>query len=335
MFNPLPLIRLIGSRSYALLLILASVVITVAGWGAGSRVLLPVEGRGFGFAAPWEWLPSRGLSLAAALACDLAVVAGIFIINRNFNLIRGLRGGGLLFAALYMMMEGVAPSAGHFSGGNLLVLVVLASIFLLYSVYQSHGLTRRVLLVFAMLGAGSLVSYGFMPYILVMAAGCVQMRVMNLRTLIAIVAGTLVPAWILWSFGVISFDGFAVPAPSVILSSPDIMLTMPLAVGATLVAVVAGFASGLLDMLQVYARNARTRAFFGLMAVTGLMTCILSVADFANVAFYAPLLNLTTAFLATLLYSFHPRGSLGAGTVVITVLTILYLALYIWKIIVI
>ena len=63
-------------------------------------------------------------------------MAGILLLNRSFNLIRGLRGAGWLFAALYMLMQGATGAAGQFTGGSLLVLVAIASFFLLYSVYQ-------------------------------------------------------------------------------------------------------------------------------------------------------------------------------------------------------
>ena len=77
-------------------------------------------------------------------------------------------------------------------------------IFLLYSVYQRPDMARRVLLVFVMLGAGSLIDYGFIPYLIVMAAGCVQMRVMGMRCIIAMLAGTLVPLWVLGLLGLLS-----------------------------------------------------------------------------------------------------------------------------------
>ena len=50
-------------------------------------------------------------------------------------------------------------------------------------------------------------------------------------------------------------------------------------------------------MLQVYARKRAHAGLFGLFAVTGIMTMILSVIDFNHIYFYAPLLNVCTAFL--------------------------------------
>ncbi|MBD5347217.1 MAG: hypothetical protein HDR92_08850 [Bacteroides sp.] len=331
-FNPYPLIRLVGSRSFAVVLIIASVVVTVIGAQTGSVNPVTPPTGGFGLPWPSQWITSPAISLVAALGVDFIAMAGIILLDRTFHIIRGLRGSGLLFAALYMLMQGVLPAAGHFCGGSVMVLVALASIFLLYSVYQSPDL-RRVLLVFVMLGAGALVDYGFVPYILVMAVGCIQMRVMGLRAIVAILAGTLVPLWVLWNFGCVKMGDFVVPGFIDNFDLGSLRNVIP-SIAATGVVILTGCATGLLDMLQVYARNARTRAFFGLFAVTGIMTGLLCVIDFEHISFYAPLLNLTTAFFVTLLYSFRQRNSLGAGTVAISVLTLLFGGFYIWKTIV-
>lgn len=306
--------------------------VTVLGYGSDEGGMLPPANRGFGLMSPDRWITVPWLSFVAGIAANFVAMAGIMLLNRSFNLIRGLRGGGLLFAALFMLMQGASPGAGQFTGGSLMVLVALVSFALLYSVYQRSDMTRRVFLVFVMLGAGSLVQYGFIPYFAVMVTGCVQMRVMNMRALIAILSGSLVPVWILWAFGVVSIDSFALPDFVNIFAPGTLRAALPVA-AATLVAMIAGCSTGLLDMLQVYARNAKTRALFGLMATTGIMTGVLSVIDFANIEFYLPLLNLTTAFFVTLLFSFRPRGALGSGTVAISLLTIAFVALYVWKII--
>ena len=321
-----------GSRSFALLLVIASPAMTIGGAYAGADAALPPDNTGFGLTIPSRWIDSPELSMLAALGVDFAVMAGILLLNRSFNLIRGLRGAGWLFAALYMLMQGATGAAGQFTGGSLLVLVAIASFFLLYSVYQRPDMARRVLLVFVMLGAGSLIDYGFIPYLIVMAAGCVQMRVMGMRCIIAMLAGTLVPLWVLWAFGLIEPCSFSMPEV-VSIFAPESHRPALRLVTATVVVMAAGIVTGLLDMLQVYARNARTRAFFGLFAVTGIMTMILSVIDFNHIYFYAPLLNVCTAFFMTLLYSFRQRGSLGAGTVAISLVTVAFAVLYIWKII--
>ncbi len=331
-FNPLPLVRLVGSRSFAIVLVLASVAVTLLGYFPAGEEVTPIVGSEFGLPLPSQWFGGPVTSLIAGLAADFLVMAGIVSLVRIFNLIRGLRGGGTLCAALYMLMEGARPAAGAFTSANLLVLVILMSTFLLYSAYLCPERTRRLLLVFVLVGTGTLFYYGFIPYLLVMAIGCFQMRVMSLRTIIAMIAGTLVPYWVLYAFGVIDFHDFMMP-DLINLLLPGPLSSVLQITAATLVAVVVGVATGFLDVLQVYARNARTRAFFGLFAVTGIVTVILCVVDFTHIDFYVPLLNLIAAYFVTLLYSFRQRHSLGAGTVAIVILTLSFAVLYIWKLI--
>ena len=109
---------------------------TIGGAYAGADAALPPDNTRFGLTIPSRWIDSPELSMLAALGVDFAVMAGILLLNRSFNLIRGLRGAGWLFAALYMLMQGATGAAGQFTGGSLLVLVAIASFFLLYSVYQ-------------------------------------------------------------------------------------------------------------------------------------------------------------------------------------------------------
>lgn len=328
-FNPAPLIRLIGSRSFAMVLIVASVAVTVAHGLSGAGPLITAGPGGFGLPWPEQWLTSPAWSLAATLGLELLILTAIIQLNRGFNLIRGLPAGSMLWGALFMLFQSASPGAGSFTGGLIMALGALIATALLYSVYQQPLLTRRILLVFVMLGAGSLFEYGCIPYFAVLVIGCIQMRVMNPRTIIAIVAGTLVPAWILVAFGLIELNRFIMPMPVSIFAHGSLEAALPTVVTA-LVTIAACLFTQMLDMLQIYARNARTRAFFGLIATAGLMTSVLCVIDFGNIGFYTPLLNLTTAYFVTLLFSLRKRGATGPGTTLIALLTLIFIGLCLW-----
>ena len=164
-----------------------------------------------------------------------------------------------------------------------------------------------------MLGAGSLIDYGFIPYLIVMAAGCVQMRVMGMRCIIAMLAGTLVPLWVLWAFGLIEPCSFSMPEV-VSIFAPESHRPALRLVTATVVVMAAGIVAGLLDMLQVYARNARTRAFSD--SLPWRHHDHDPVGDrFQSYLFLCTVAQCVHGVFMTLLYSFRQRGSLGAGTV--------------------
>lgn len=328
-FNPAPLIRLVGSRSFALTIIVASIAVTVAHGLSGAGSLVTAGPGGFGLPGPGKWLGDTVWSLIAAIGLELLILTAITQLNRGFNLIRGLPAGSMLWGAMFMLFQSASPGAGSFSGGLVLALVAVVSTALFYSVYQQPLLTRRILLIFVMFGAGVLFDYGCIPYFAVLVIGCIQMRVMNLRTIIALVAGTLVPAWVLGSFGLIELDRFITPVPVNIFASGSLASALPVVVTA-LVTITACCFAQLLDMLQIYARNARTRAFFGLIATTGLMTSALCIIDFGNIEFYTPLLNLTTAYFVTLLFSLRKRGATGPGTTLIAFLTLIFIGLCLW-----
>lgn len=328
-FNPAPLIRLIGSRSFAMIIILASIAVTVAHGLSGAGSLVDPGQGGFGLPGPGSWLTDPVWSLAAATGTELLILTAITQLNRGFNLIRGLPAGSLLWGALFMLLQAASPGAGSFSGGLILAFVATVTTALFYSVYQQPLLSRRILLIFVMFGTGVLFDYGCIPYFAVLVIGCIQMRVMNARTIIALVAGTLVPAWLLTAFGLIELDRFIVPVPVNIFAPASLASALP-AVVTALVTIAACFFAQLLDMLQIYARNARTRAFFGLIATAGLMTAALCIIDFGNIAFYTPLLNLTTAYFVTLLFSLRKRGATGPGTTLIAFLTLIFIGLCLW-----
>lgn len=328
--NTRPLLRLLCSRSLAAIAIVAALAMTI---------LLPADGdawssaHGFGLPSPDKWIADPVFSLGAAVVCQLLIVMSIMLINKAFNLLRGLNNSSLMWSALFMLFQGADPSAGRFGSGYLLAMIILLSIGVFYGIYQIPSATRRVFCIFLMMGAGSLVADCFIPFIPVMMLGCFQMRVFSLRAFIALMAGLFVPPWLLWASGLWTPE-FTLPDISIFPAAGALMtLIYPVALG--MVTLALGFVSGSLDMVHVYGRNAKTRARFGLMAVTGIMAGLLAVVDFGDIEAYTPLLNVTTAYFITLLFSFSPRNTLGSGGVVMSLSILLFIVLYAWRLILI
>ncbi len=153
----------------------------------------------------------------------------------------------------------------------------------------------------------------------------------SLRCLVALSAGLFVPPWLLWAFGL--WTPSFTPADLRIVPAADMMMSLIYPVVLVLVTLALGFVAGAFDIVRVYGRNAMTRARFGLISVTGIMAGIMAIVAFGDVETFTPLLNITTAYCLALLFSFSPRHSLGAGGVIITISIILFLTLYIWRLI--
>lgn len=328
--NTQPLLRLLCSRYLAAIVFAAALAMTL---------LLPADSdayssvHGFGLPSPDKWISDPVVSSWVAAGCQILVVLSIMLINKAFNLLRGLRNSSLVWAALFMLFQGADPAAGRFGSGYLLVLSVLLSVGVFYGIYQIPEATRRVFCIFLMMGAGALVADCFIPFIPVMMLGCFQMRVFSLRTLVALMAGLFVPPWLLWVSGLWT-PAVTLPDISIFPAGGALMtLIYPVALG--MVTLALGFVSGSFDMVRVYARNAQTRARFGLMAVTGIMAGLMAVVDFGDIEAYTPLLNVTTAYFIALLFSFSPRNTLGSGGVVMSLSILLFIVLYAWRLILI
>lgn len=288
--------RILKSRGFTWLLVIlalgASYMALSDAWP--SR---PQAASGLWLPSPDLWTDSPSLSwlLSAAISCGVGLM--MVLVNRLFNLLRTV---SVAFVGYFMVMQAATPYAlTCFDGGELLALVVMVCMTLMFSIFQSYDVTRRVFLVFFLLAAGAVVDYGFALYVPLFFLACYQMRVFKLRNLLAGVVGLATPLWILWGFGVIHLSGLTLPAapvPAEIFRRPE-ALPMSLSVVVTLVA---GLYFGSANIIKVMALNARSRAFNGLLSSTGVFTGLLCIIDFSNIAFYVTLLNCCTAMQAGL-----------------------------------
>ena len=314
----------IETRGCAALMLIAGLLATLLAWSVGS--VDPVSHtHGLLFPSPGTWIADPLWRLIGALAIDVVAVMGMFALTRAYNLVRD---ANYLPAGLFMVLQGAtAVSTGAFSGGGLMLITALLSTILFFSIYQYPEGTRRILAVFVMLGAGALTQYGFLPFVIVYFIGAVQMRVMSLRAVVAILAGLLVPAWILLGSGLYPLD--AVMWPRIVNPFDEGLTMSKVAVLATVaVTLVIGMVCGGLNMVTVYTRNARTRAFNGLIAGTGIMAGLMCVADLTNIGFYIPVLNLATAYQLSLFYGIrHNHGV----SVAVWSLCGLYACLFVWS----
>ena len=109
----------------------------------------------------------------------LATGAVMILINRHFNL---LRTTSVFFAAYFMLTMACIPAVmGQFTASSILGLLIMGSVWLLFSVYNTGPSNRRIFLAFFLLGLGQLVEYTFVLYIPVFIAGLGQMRIFRFK----------------------------------------------------------------------------------------------------------------------------------------------------------
>lgn len=264
------------------------------------------------------------VSYAVNIGLNLCAVLLMIFLNRSFGL---LRSSSEMFAGMFMIAQAATPICFcQLNEGTFLLLGTLISVGTMYSAYNNPNATRRVFLAFFVLGLGALTQYGFVPYFIVFAIGCAQMRVFSLRTLLAMIVGILTPLWILWGFGVIHLGDFRFPEFDNVLSDID-NLELSQIVAAVGTTMVAGLILSLSNLIKVYGYNARSRAFNGLIITISTATGLLCVVNFMNLSFYIPLLNFCTAYHLGLYFRIREQQR---GYIPAMILGALYVILYAW-----
>lgn len=280
------------------------------------------------------WLPSPGSWITdplgeavAGMGICLCVAVLLWSINKVYNLLRTV---SPLFVGVFILSMASTPAVmTNLTSGGVLAAGVLAGILLMFSVYQSPELTRRVFLIFFILGCGAVCDYPFIPFMVVFLVGCSQMRALTLRTLLAALGGILTPLWLLWAFGLIDLRDFAVPLPSIDIEALTAARNVPslVCVGVTMLA---GLVFGTAALVRFISFNARSRAYFGLVSLTGIVSGTLCVADFGNVYAYVPLLDACTAVQAGLFMRLYENRR---AYIAVLSLIAAYVCLYLWSMI--
>lgn len=282
--------------------------------------------RGTLFPSPNRWLPPGELSLGISLLLMALTAMSYIALNKVFNF---MRAPSALAASLYIVMLSSLPiAAGQFYGGTLMCILMLGVTALLFSCYGDRMSTRRVFLIFTVLSLASLVQYAFMFYIPVAILGLAQMRVLNLRSVIAMLIGIACPVWILYGFGMMDLGDIGWPHFNSTLSQLGLpgMITIFAAVGIT---IIIGFAAMCANLMKILGYNAKYRAYNGFLTLLMISTMFFSIVDYVNLSVYFPLLCLTSASQAAHYFSIRQvRGSQWVILGVIVLYMVMYSACY-------
>lgn len=316
--------ELFRSRSLSIIMVVIALIAAFIAGSAGVVDAIPGF-KGLGLPSPNHWLSSPShLAPVVYLLVSMAMIA----INRVFNLLHTL---SLVCGAWFMwMIGGCPPEMGQVSGGMLLVVIMLAAWSLLFSAFDDPRATPRVFLTFFLVAAGALTQYGFIAYIPILLMGCGQMRIFNIRTLLAALTGIVTPLWITWGMGWIDFSHLAKPGFDNIFTE----FSRPLLVWyLSLTAVTVGMLIGLVavNVIRVYSYNLITRAMNSLMIVTSIATAVMTAVDFTNMPFYYPMLCCCTAFQLGHYAHFHAGHR--SCYIVLGGTMIVYAAFYLWRLI--
>ena len=313
--------RFIAGRYCTVLLIVLGFLACMASYG--SRAAAPMSGNpGIAVTSPLSDGLTPLVQFLIGLGLTAAAVWLMEFINRSFNLLRTTQ---TLFLGMYVVLQSATPLLIGASADALLMnVVVLASLAVIYTTYLQPSLTRRVFLIFCIMAALMLTNYVYLLYILLFLLSFGQMRCMGPRMVIAALLGIITPAWIGLGLGFIAPADIHLPTlPGVIGELPRTRLVMLIiTVGVT---VITSFLLCAVNMVKIYADNAKDRALNGLLMMLTLATALFILIDFRNSPTYLPLLNSLAAFQTGLFFRVNASRR---GYVPVVCLFVIFAAIY-------
>lgn len=315
--------QVIRSRGMVVLISLAAIFMTFYAYMLGKVTPLH-DFRTIALPTPSDWLGDTTQSMWCNIALTVATATVMVMVNRSFNL---LRTSSMFFAAYFLITTAATPSVmGQLSASSLLALATMLAVWLMFSIYNVRASSRRVFLVFLLLGMGQLVEYSFVLYIPVLITGLGQMRIFSFKKILAAALGYITPAWTVWGLDLVPLPEMPVlefTPPALLLGNPAIY-PMLAAVALTLLT---GFLLGSLNLIRIIGFNAQARSYNGLLSIVSIATGIFAIVNFTNVTFYVTLLNACVAFQVGHFFRFTV---MKRGYIIMLSLIASYIALYVW-----
>lgn len=291
--------------------------------GAVNRI---ADDSGTLFPSPNEWIADPFISMWVNIGLVIAIMTMMIFINKTYNIPRTIT---LVYAYFFIILQTATPEiTSQLCSASVMGFIVIGVMTLMFSTFDLPTARRRVFLAFFLLSGAVTVQYGFAVFLPVFLIACAQMRILTLRTFIAAILGTITPWWILFGVGIISPQDVHIPH-SINFIDASITLDTIIIVVTVALTVLLALTAYLLSLLKLITYNARTRACNGLLQLVTAATVIAMAVDFTNFITYLTLLNCCTAFF--LGHLFVIRNS-QRNWIVISAITTIYYAIYIWRI---
>lgn len=282
-----------------------------------------------GIIASWngQWILNHELNLWIGISSNILVGILMLIIIRQFNI---LRNPTKLPSALYGCILLATPTLFiNLYPGVLLCLVILCCFLLMFSAFANPNSQRNVFTVFLLLSAFSAIDYGFLIYVPVFILGMAQMRVMNIRSILALLIGLVTPWVILFGFGIVSFSDICWPISwdNNILSQNSGFTAILATAGYT---AFLGICAWLQSFIKLISYNTQSRSQLSLLSVTMFVTIIAGCADYSHISVFVPLLTCLSAMLIGhqfgAVYSADGKSYWGLLCIMCS-----YLGIYCWR----
>lgn len=318
--------RFMHSRWLVLIMALALVCVAMTAY-----TNIPVEylagDRGLVLPSANLWIPNPHTAMWVNIGATLGLAALMVVLNRSYNLLRTMT---LLDASLFLAMSMSTPwLLVQFYTGTPLCITLIVCTLLLYSTYQNPCRRKRIFLIFFLLSAMTMTQYCYAVYIPVFIIGSMQMRIFSIKTLIAIILGTITPWWMMLGSGLVTVSDIHIPDFGNMFGTFYLVDNLQLLV-AVLISATVLVAGWCLNFPRMIAYNAHMRAYNGTMSVLSLVTLIALCADFINLPAYAPVLFMCASFYMGRMFAAQASPK---SYIPITTIFLIYATLLTWSLI--
>ena len=314
--------RFLHSRVALAIIAIIAFIATNSAFSSGN--ITPIlDDKGLGLTPINRWLEPGRFSVTVSMLLNIGIALLMIYLNKAFNI---LRNPTILFAGLFLVLQlPLTTLTGQLYGGTVLCAVILLCAFFLFSTYNSPN-PWAIFTISAILSFGTFYQYAFMFFAPIMLIGCVQMRILDLRIILAAIFGFVTPPWILFGFGILNAQNFVFPQFTSIysqLSSAE-ALHMLVTIGISAFTCLGAWVA---NIVKIISYNAQTRAYNGFFAMLSLLSILLMLIDFTNYIIYVPILNCCAALQLGHLFSIYESRRSYIGIIAVFVV---YFALYLW-----
>ncbi len=292
-----------NARSFMLLCALALVAVTAVAWALGVEPI-SIQGQGIFFSLQGTFIEAGPMSAAINVLC-LLVTGGIMLaLNKVFTFVRSMT--RLFVSAFFLLMLANPSCLVSLNAGTLLCLVSAVSLLQLFASFQDSHAQRSIFLIFALIATGTMFHYGFLVLVPAYLLGFANMRVLNIKGMLAMLIGLVTPFWIVLGLGIVSPSDAHLPQ-WLLMERPQVSLQLGIAAATAVLGIVL-MAMNLLTIVNYRMQPRVYNIFLMILLVTVVIAACL---DYHDLAVFLPLLNLMVAVqLAqahTLGTSFHYR----------------------------
>lgn len=274
------------------LVILTAVLFVIASIVAQFKGVSQAQVLGEGMEASTMLNSLPVISLLLNTGGVIAACVLLTFLNKTFSFVREVT---YVFASSFLLLAIANPyTTTQLNEGTLLSVVLVIVAGIVFGTYQDYYAQRKVYISFTILMTCCMLCSAYYYLLPVFLVGFMQMRVMTVRSVMAMLFGIATPLWISLGMGIITFKEIAIPSivtpwseVAVSYSSFEIIYG---AVIAFLLLVLIG-----VNVLRIINYKMQVRAYNGFFLILSFFTMLALFLHYDNLLTYLPILNMCLA----------------------------------------